>query len=602
MRNKQHSTPAPLEAATRALARKPHLTLRIAPEPATGRLATSQQVVIGGLEANNNTRELRGEADLAALALRFHDPKLHGTLRPQSAKPAAIFDALERTRVELLGSRQWQGVQANLTKRIDQFYRAQGFAGMPKEADPPVAELLASILRSRTLGTAMPQAIKHLASFWQQRLEQHTGKQMEELSGTITDQKRFAELVNEIIHTLESGSKADNAQEEEGEYQATPPEESNQEEDRQEQEGANPEQHVGSPQESIQDPASMAAIQSDEEPPEGATEITDETAPSRQNYNTPDFSALNRTASYTPFTTRFDEVIEADKLTTPEEITRLRNLLDQKLQNLQSVTSRLSSRLQRALLAQQTVAWEYGVDEGLLDNKRIARRLADPTFDNIFKRTKETEFRSTVVTLLLDNSGSMRGRPITIAAICADILARTLERCGVKVEILGFTTRDWKGGQSHKYWVEQNRPANPGRLNDLRHIIYKSADTRWQKARRNLGLMLKDGILKENIDGEGIVWAHQRLLARTEQRRILMVISDGAPVDDSTLSANGSNYLDQHLREVISTIENYSPVELLAIGIGHDVTRYYKRAVTISDVEQLGNVMAQELVKLFKGK
>jgi cobaltochelatase CobT len=304
-------------------------------------------------------------------------------------------------------------------------------------------------------------------------------------------------------------------------------------------------------------------------------------------------------AIYRSFTAEFDEVVEADALCDADELTRLRSLLDQQLAHLQSVISRLANRLQRRLLAKQARAWEFDLDEGILDAARLARIVTNPAYPLSYKREKETEFRDTVVTLLIDNSGSMRGRPITVAAMSADILARTLERCGVKVEILGFTTRAWKGGQSRERWIAAGKPANPGRLNDLRHIVYKPADAPWRRARKSLGLMLREGILKENIDGEALIWAHNRLLARTEQRRILMVISDGAPVDDSTLSVNPGNYLERHLREVIAEIERNSPVKLVAIGIGHDVTRYYRRAVTIVDAEQLGGAMLDKLAELF---
>ncbi len=342
----------------------------------------------------------------------------------------------------------------------------------------------------------------------------------------------------------------------------------------------------------------FTGVTSTDAPPNAAEQIQYDAPAQPSNIRPPDFNAVLN-AGYHAFTTQFDEIIEADKLATTEEMVRLRQLLDQKLIHLHSVTGKLANRLQRLLLARQARIFEYEMEEGILDGRRLSNIIINPAYQNIYKQEKETDFRDTVVSLLIDNSGSMRGRPITVAALCADILARTLERCGVRVEILGFTTRDWKGGQSRKLWLERERPVNPGRLNDLRHIIYKSADQRWQKARRSIGLMLKDGILKENIDGEAIVWAHSRLLARPEQRRILMVISDGAPVDDSTLSSNNGSYLDRHLWQVINAIETNSDVELLAIGIGHDVTRYYKRAVTISDVNQLGDVMAKELVKLF---
>ncbi len=309
-----------------------------------------------------------------------------------------------------------------------------------------------------------------------------------------------------------------------------------------------------------------------------------------------------RGPDYRAFSTRFDEVVGAEELCDPEELARLRAFLDKQLQHLQGVVARLANRLQRRLLAQQNRAWEFDLEEGMLDPARLSRVIVDPFQPLMFKRERDTDFRDTVVTLLLDNSGSMRGRPITVAATCADILARTLERCGVKVEILGFTTRAWKGGQSREAWLAANKPANPGRLNDLRHIIYKSADAPWRRARKNLGLMMREGLLKENIDGEALDWAHKRLLGRTENRKILMMISDGAPVDDSTLSVNPGNYLERHLRWIIEEIETRSPVELIAIGIGHDVTRYYRRAVTIVDAEELGGAMTDKLAELFDDK
>ena len=302
---------------------------------------------------------------------------------------------------------------------------------------------------------------------------------------------------------------------------------------------------------------------------------------------------------YRIYTVRFDEVVKAEDLCDAEELDRLRSFLDKQLLHLQHVVTRLANRLQRRLMAQQNRAWEFDQEEGLLDTARLPRVVIDPMHPLSFKRETDTTFRDTVVTLLLDNSGSMRGRPITVAATCADILARTLERCGVKVEILGFTTRAWKGGQSRERWLADGKPPHPGRLNDLRHIVYKAADSPWRRARRNLGLMMREGLLKENIDGEALAWAHARLLARPEARRILMMISDGAPVDDSTLSVNPGNYLERHLRQVIEEIETRSPVELIAVGIGHDVTRYYRRAVTIVDAEELGGVMTEKLAELF---
>ena len=342
------------------------------------------------------------------------------------------------------------------------------------------------------------------------------------------------------------------------------------------------------------------SVETDEQPDDDTSdENTDGEEPFRPQLP---FSSNTNEDFYKVYCNTFDEIVEADDLCDAEELTRLRAYLDKQLANLQGVVARLANRLQRRLMAQQNRSWDFDIEEGILDTAKLMRVIIDPMHPLSFKVEKDTQFRDTVVTLLLDNSGSMRGRPITVAATCADILARTLERCGVKTEILGFTTRAWKGGQSREKWLGGGKPANPGRLNDLRHIIYKAADEPWRRARRNLGLMMREGLLKENIDGEALIWAHNRLLGRPEQRRILMVISDGAPVDDSTLSVNSGNYLERHLRQVITDIEGRSPVELIAIGIGHDVTRYYKRAVTIVDAEELGGAMTEKLAELFDDK
>jgi cobaltochelatase CobT len=592
----------PLEAATRALARKPGVTLRLRGNEPPSQINESETITLPQLGIGKHAlRSLRGEADLAALGLRYHSARTHATLRPTTMKASAMFDTLERTRLEILGSSHFEGVQANLSQRLEDYCERQGFAGMPDRADPPMADIIGLILRERVLGLKPPASVAPLVDMWRSWVEKAAGTILGSLPAQLANQHAYGTLLHSLINMLEASAKNDGTEAAATRQEENAPSDETQTEDSQDNEGKGEFETGGPPSEGGSPNDIAGAVHSSEAPPEGAQEIESNAAP-RSNQelpNTGDFSALLHSAHYHAYTSSFDEIVRAEDLTTPDELTRLRMLLDQKLQHLHSVTTKLASRLQQLLLAQQAHAWEYELEEGIIDSKRLSHVVVNPNYPYLYKREKETEFRDTIVTLLLDNSGSMRGRPITVAALCADILARTLERCGVKVEILGFTTRDWKGGQSRKSWADNGRPANPGRLNDLRHIIYKSADTRWQKARRNLGLMLKDGILKENIDGEAILWAHQRLLSRPEERRILMVISDGAPVDDSTLSVNNGNYLDHHLRQVINAIESYSDVELLAIGIGHDVTRYYKRAVTISDVEQLGNVMAKELVKLF---
>ncbi len=602
---KPESLQRPLEAAARALSKRPGVALKLRGNEPLPELNSSEIITLhspSSRESKEALAQLRGEADLAALGLRFHSKKTHAGLRPKSLKAAAIFDALERTRIEVLGSENWHGVRGNLIKRMENYCKSQGYDRMPELFDPPLADIISLILRERILGIKAPASIANIVGLWRGKLELSIGNMLNKLPEQINDQKQYGKLVNDIIDELAIAGK------QKGNESASPDQDSdskNQEpEETDENSNAENEQNetaenvsgMGTGESTIKD-----FLPSDDIPPDDAEKIQGDFSNTSQNkkHSATDFESLH-THGYHAFTKQFDEVIEADKLATTEEMTRLRMLLDQKLVNLHSVTSKLASRLQRLLFARQARTFEYELEEGEIDGKRLSRLIINPAYQYFYKQEKDTDFRDTVVTLLIDNSGSMRGRPITVAAICADILARTLERCGVKVEILGFTTRDWKGGQARKLWLEQDRPMNPGRLNDLRHIIYKSADQRWQKAKKNMGLMLKDGILKENIDGEAILWAHQRLLTRPEQRRILMVISDGAPVDDSTLSSNNGTYLDKHLGQVINAIESNSDVELLAIGIGHDVTRYYKRAVTISDVSQLGDVMAKELVKLFK--
>ncbi|HEU5047824.1 MAG TPA: hypothetical protein VFT64_08280 [Rickettsiales bacterium] len=573
-----------LESAARALAKKPAITVKLRGNDHPADLNESEIITLPG---GGDLSVLRGEADLAALSLRYHNPKVHASMRPSLANAGVIFDALERTRIEILGSQHWQGVRANLASRLETHCRM---------AD--VSDVLALMLREKVLGLKPPGMMAEAVAGWSKRLDARVGKLLEALAQHTGNQKEYAATVNTILKALELAGKQEgkseptqdqNAEQDAAPSQAPTP----QEESEEESTGAESISSAGAGQESF-----TTASASAEMPPDDAQQVEYDAPSYPSNALHPDFYSLIN-EGYHQYTTQFDEIVDADKLATPEEIVRLRGQLDQKLSAFHSVTSKLAARLQRLLLAKQARIFEYDLDEGLIDGKRLANLIINPEYQHIYRREKETDFRDTIVTLLIDNSGSMRGRPITVAALCADILARTLERCGVKVEILGFTTRDWKGGQSRKSWLEHERPINPGRLNDLRHIIYKAADMRWQKARRNMGVMLKDGILKENIDGEAIIWAHQRLMARPEQRRILMVISDGAPVDDSTLSSNNGSYLDRHLWQVINTIEERSDVELLAIGIGHDVTRYYKRAVTISDVSQLGDVMAKELVRLF---
>ena len=546
---------------------------------------------------------LRGHADSMALRLTCHNMDVHRRLTPQAPAARAVFDAVEQARVEAIGSRRMLGVAGNLDAMLDDRFHRARYADIAVRADAPLEDALAMIVRERLTGLRPPQNAQRIVDLWRPWVEERASAELDRLGSRIEDQRAFAVAVHKLLTALEmldEGSLDNNLEEENdgaGEPEGA--------EDNSPQEGA--EDHTGDASRSETAEASSDLMEESEmdtaDAPTGEFEEEAEFSPSEDAGDPrrppPPERAELRGPDYKAFTRKYDEVVAAQDLCDAEELDRLRSYLDKQLNNLSSIVSRLANRLQRRLLAQQSRSWEFDLEEGILDPARLPRVIADPRQPLSFKREKDMEFRDTVVTLLIDNSGSMRGRPITVAATCADILARTLERCGVKVEILGFTTRAWKGGQSREAWLQANKPASPGRLNDLRHIIYKAADAPWRRSRKHLGLMMREGLLKENIDGEALDWAHKRLLARPEQRRILMMISDGAPVDDSTLSVNAGNYLEKHLRFMIEEIETRSPVELIAIGIGHDVTRYYRRAVTIVDAEELGGAMTEKLAELF---
>jgi len=541
------------------------------------------------LPAGGMTR-LRGTADALALRLRYHDEGLHRRIMPPGREAGEVFDVVEQMRVEALGSRRLAGVADNLAAVLEE--RCQGYADVGEREASHLGEAIGLLVREKLTGRPPPAAAARMVAKWRPWLDQRVGAELRQLGTCVHDQNAFATAVAEMIRVLglidEDAARRDRDEEEgdDDETRDTDPQ----------SRGAEmraPESVPGERTDATDDDA--PAVVAEDQLTEGDE---DPAGPTRWRPRWP-HNAEPREPAYHAYCAAFDQVVEADSLCGADELARLRAQLDQQLSQLQGVVARLANRLQRHLLAKQTRWWEFDLEEGLLDAGRLARVIVDPVHPLSFKMEKETDFRDTVVVLLIDNSGSMRGRPITVAAISADILARTLERCGVKVEILGFTTRAWKGGQSREKWVADGKPGTPGRLNDLRHIIYKSADMPWRRGRRNLGLMLREGLLKENIDGEALVWAHSRLLARPEQRRILMVISDGAPVDDATLSANPGNYLEQHLHAVIGWIEARSPVELTAIGIGHDVTRYYSRAVTIVDADELGGTMIQNMSDLF---
>jgi cobaltochelatase CobT len=587
----------------RALARKPELEVAFAAER-PGLLGGKVRLPepprkLGRAEA----AVVRGHADSIALRLACHDPAMHRRLQPAGQQARAVFEAVEQARVEAIGARRMDGVAQNLTAMLDERFHRGKFDQITERADAPIEDALALMVRERLTGMAPPPAAKKLVDLWRPLIEDRAGRDLDRLEDLVDDQRQFSDAVHDLLDALEMGEDRSHDSEEE---------EDEGEEDRRKQQSG--EEGEAADSDEMQRMSMEDTDVSSEDMPDAAAEAAE--APTADTADDTDMGDAEtpgepqrprhfganepRGPDYRAFTVKFDETVAAEDLCEAEELDRLRGYLDKQLSHLQGVVARLANRLQRRLMAQQNRSWEFDLEEGQLDPARLSRIIVDPLHPLSFKAEKDTQFRDTVVTLLLDNSGSMRGRPITVAASCADILARTLERCGVKVEILGFTTRAWKGGQSREHWLTAGKPANPGRLNDLRHIIYKSADAPWRRSRKNLGLMMREGLLKENIDGEALDWAHKRLLGRTEQRKILMMISDGAPVDDSTLSVNPGNYLERHLRWVIEEIETRSPVELIAIGIGHDVTRYYRRAVTIVDAEELGGAMTEKLAELFE--
>ena len=542
--------------------------------------------------------QIRGMADSLALRVRHHDERLHAARAPKGQDARALFNAVELARIEALGARRMVGVARNLNDALERECEARGFAKVQHREQASLADAVRLMLRERFTGATAPEPGRRIVDLWRDEIESKAGADFRKLAETIGDQAAFAIAARRLIAHLDLAEDWDGGDEDQ--EQASSEDRSDQEGREDESDGAPPDGMSAETEEVAEGGSSGDTdfVASDQMQPMGDGE--EDPGESEHPWWPDGFHGDNASEPpYRAYATRFDEIVEAVELCDAEELARLRAQLDRQVQNLQTVIGRLANRLQRRLLAKQQRSWEFDLDEGLLDAARLARIVANPLHSLSYKQEKETDFRDTVVTLLIDNSGSMRGRPISVAATCADILARTLERCGVKVEILGFTTRAWKGGQARELWLSQGKPSNPGRLNDLRHIVYKGADEPWRRARKSLGLMLREGILKENIDGEALLWAHHRLLGRHEQRRILMVISDGAPVDDSTLSINPGNYLDRHLRQIIHWIETRSAVELVAIGIGHDVTRYYRRAVTIVDAEQLGGAMMDKLAELF---
>ena len=547
---------------------------------------------------------VRGWADALALNIGCHDNKIHRRIAPPPGPARAVFEAAERARVEALGATRMVGMAKNLTAKLEDQYAHGRFVNVADRTEAPLEDALALMIRERLTGLAPPASTKGLVDIWRPAIEMRGAKMMKRLESLANDQEQFGRTLRDLLRSLELADPLDpnNPEDSDDEEAENAPDGGSEEADQSQDEGGEGQDKTGQDQlndgkVSETEEMSDATNAEDSDSGEESFEEEDTPAPWRPNTNVLD----NPEAfGYKVFTRAYDEEVKSEELSSPEELERLRSFLDKELKALSAVVSRLANKLQRRLLAQQNRGWDFDLEEGVLDAARLTRIITDPTGALSFKKERDTDFRDTVVTLLLDNSGSMRGRPIMVAACCADILARTLERCGVKVEILGFTTRAWKGGQAREEWLAAGKPATPGRLNDLRHIIYKTADAPWRRSKNALALMMREGLLKENIDGEALAWAHSRLVNRPEQRRILMMISDGAPVDDSTLSVNAGNYLEQHLRQVIHEIETRSPVELIAIGIGHDVTRYYARAVTITDPSELAGAMTEKLVELFE--
>jgi cobaltochelatase CobT len=594
-----------LAEATKVMADDAELSVTYSVDPPG---STSDSIRLPQVSRRLSAQEVRlarGTADALALRHKFHDASTFDRYVPQGQMARDIYDAMETARCEAVGARAMPGTHTNIDAKIENEALRQGFGDIREASQAPLATAAGYLVRHIATGRDLPPDAANVMNLWRDFIEGQTGGSLGSIEEILADQAEFAKFTRKIIQDLgyadQLGDDPDfededaEDQAEADEDQDDQPDSTGEDDDAEEQDDANPEQSQDKQQDASTAQVSMDDMADSDmgeemELPEGEAPLE---PPAPQPVSDAD-------PQYMVYRTEFDEEIRAEDLAEPQELDRLRAYLDQQLEPLKGAVSRLANKLQRRLQAQQNRSWEFDLEEGTLDAGRLARVIANPTTPLSFKVEKDTEFRDTCVTLLLDNSGSMRGRPISIAAICADVLARTLERCSVKVEILGFTTRAWKGGQSREEWLAEGRPQGPGRLNDLRHIIYKSADAPWRRARPNLGLMMKEGLLKENIDGEALEWAHRRMAVRQESRKILMVISDGAPVDDSTLSVNPANYLEKHLRDVIAMVEKRKQVELLAIGIGHDVTRYYDRAVTITDVEQLAGAMTEQLAALFE--
>lgn len=593
-----------LAEATKVMANDPDLAVSFSVDPAGQTAESIRLPQVSRRMTRDEVLLARGTADAFALRHKFHNTKTAAKYMPQGQMAKDLYDAMETARIEAVGAQHMPGTAGNIDAKIGNDALRKGYDGITQAADAPLATAAGYLIRHLATGRDLPKGAENVMNLWRGFIEDHAGDTLDSVGDLLGDQQAFAKFARQMISDLGYGDQLgddpdgldddEDTEAETGEDDQEQPDSTGDDDSDGEEADASPEQTQEDQQDASQAEVSMDD-QADTEMGE-ETEMPDGEAPIEPPAPMP---VSDADPNYRVFSSDFDEEILAEDLAEAAELERLRAYLDQQLEPLKGAVSRLANKLQRRLQAQQNRSWEFDLEEGILDAGRLARVVASPTTPLSFKREKDTDFRDTVVTLLLDNSGSMRGRPISIAAICADVMARTLERCAVKVEILGFTTKAWKGGQSREKWLADGREITPGRLNDLRHIIYKSADAPWRRTRNNLGLMMKEGLLKENIDGEALEWAYRRVVNRQEQRKVLMVISDGAPVDDSTLSVNPANYLEKHLRDVIAMVEKRKAVELVAIGIGHDVTRYYDRAVTITDVEQLAGAMTEQLASLF---
>ena len=551
------------------------------------------------LEIDNLTNpsdfiRLRAETDSSALKKKFSDDLIYRKNLPNNSSYRSLYNIAEKIRYEVLGGQMLKGIEKNFNENYSQIINRKRKDQLKTKEDVPVAEAFELYMLKNFHKIKLNTLTSRMLNFWEKDFENCIEKHKEFLMNNLEDQNIYSSKFSQILEEMDIfQSDEDNEKEEENQDQGQDnPSNNDQNSDKEDNKDENNDQET---QASLDADYSIDEFNLDEKLNEVESDDQNSEQIVKKNID-------NVNLDYKIFTTQYDEIVKAENLENADEAIKLRKSLDQQLIGFQDVITKLANKLQRQLLAKQNRAWEFDLEEGLLDSSKLPRIIMDPYNSLSFKKEKDLDFKDTVVTLLIDNSGSMRGRPITIAAICADILSRTLERCSVKVEILGFTTKNWKGGQSRELWTKNSKPKTPGRLNDLRHIIYKGADTHWRQAKNNLGLMLKEGLLKENIDGEAISWAYNRIKKRKEERKILMIISDGAPVDDSTLSVNSGDFLEKHLKKIVKFIENKSDIEVLAIGIGHDVTRYYDKAIKITDVNELGDVMISQLSSLFDSK